>query len=118
MSKNKTYTTCKIAGVTIGQRQGILAYVKKFADNAHLYLVREPKNAHDPNAVRVVASVNSNGKQHGVVLGYLPRNEAKRIAPLMDKGKFVTISNYHLVGGGKRADGTKNNLGARVTLGF
>jgi len=42
-----------------------------------LSLIREPGNPHDPNAIRVYAKM-----VHPI--GYVPRNIAKELAPLMD----------------------------------
>lgn len=57
-------------------------------------LVREPDNPHDPSAIKVVVGDNC--------LGYIPRDVASSIAPLMDNGQklvaeFVRIneSPYH-----------------------
>jgi hypothetical protein len=42
--------------------------------------VREPTNPHDPNAVRVsLFGIHD--------MGYLPKNHAMRLAPLMDEGR-------------------------------
>ncbi len=47
-----------------------------------LDLVREPVNAHDPNAVRV--------EWRGRKLGYVPRAENAALAWAMDRGETVT----------------------------
>jgi len=58
----------------------------------HLCLDREPDNPHDPNAIRVSLF----GIYH---VGYLPRDAAQRIAPLMDTDRrflaeFVRVTRY------------------------
>ena len=56
--------------------------------NAPLALAREPKNTHDPNAIRVS---HAGGDQ--ATIGYIQKNEARRLARLMDdSGKFNLIS--------------------------
>ena len=45
-------------------------------------LEREPDNSHDSNAILVLA-------RHGDELGYVPRADARKMAPLLDKGARV-----------------------------
>jgi hypothetical protein len=45
-------------------------------------LEREPDNSHDRNAILVLA-------RHGDELGYVPRTDARQMAPLLDKGARV-----------------------------
>jgi hypothetical protein len=49
-------------------------------------LVRERDNAHDVNAVAVIATVAGKGSY---TMGYLPRVLAAFIAPLLDAGKAI-----------------------------
>ena len=88
--------TTKLAGVTFGECQ---QNIQLFGNAPELgvgeyELLREPKNPHDQNAVRVCFGNFS--------LGYLPENIAKTVAPEMDAGtnlvaKFVSLnrSSYH-----------------------
>jgi HIRAN domain len=55
---------------------------KQLAVGDRLDLVREPANAHDPNAVRV--------EWHGRKLGYVPRAENAALAWAMDRGERVS----------------------------
>ena len=69
----------KLSGVTFKDAQ---KNIKTFGrpDIGSFALVREPNNAFDPNAIRVTVA--------GVIhLGYLPRDVAKELAPLMDAGR-------------------------------
>ena len=71
--------TVKLAGTSFGNTK---RHVRTFgnADIGRFCLDREPDNPHDPNAIKVTVA--------GVVfLGYLPREVAKELAPLMDQGK-------------------------------
>jgi hypothetical protein len=68
----------KLSGVTFGDAQ---ENIKKFGckDIGSYRLVREPDNTHDPNAIRV--------ELVGLFLGYIPRELAKKLAPMMDEGR-------------------------------
>ena len=64
-----------------------------------MYLIREPKNKVDEDAIMI-----KNAKKHKV--GYVPRSHNEVIARLMDAGKSVyavakniydTDENYHLI---------------------
>lgn len=77
----------KLAGVTHanadgGDRQQLIA---KCAMGEFLELVREPNNAFDPNAIRVV---NEDGDQ----LGYLARDAAEQIARDLDQRGRIWIA--------------------------
>jgi hypothetical protein len=86
----------KLAGVTFNDHQ---QNIKLFGNGPELGigeydLVREPDNPYDQNAVQVCFGNFS--------LGYLPKNVARIVAPLMDAGKnlvakFVSLnrSPYH-----------------------
>lgn len=52
-------------------------------------LEREPENPHDANAVKVVAIEKPWAKAHGgMPLGYVARQSASVIAPVMDAGEW------------------------------
>ena len=88
--------TTKLAGVSFSDHQ---QNIQLFGYPAELgigeyELVREPENPHDPFAVRVCFG--------RFCLGYLPKNVARIVGPLMDAGKnlvakFVSLnrSPYH-----------------------
>jgi hypothetical protein len=82
----------RLAGVTRGNEDR-QKNIKTFGceDIGSYALVREPKNPHDPNAIRVEVA--------GCLLGYVPRGHAKDLAPLMDRGKqfiaFFVSRNEH-----------------------
>ena len=81
----------KLAGVSFDNCQAnILQW--GCTDIGTFALEREPDNPHDPNAIRVSLF----GIYH---MGYLPRDAAQRIAPLMDTGRhylaeFVRVTRY------------------------
>jgi hypothetical protein len=84
----------KIAGVSYKNDDGSSRqkYLSKCNVREPLKLVRE-FNKYDTNAVNVLTR---NGKQ----LGYLSKDVAKEIAPLLDKGKRVDCEISDLTGGG------------------
>ena len=69
------------------------------ADLISVTLRREPENAADKNAVQVIAAVKGKGS---AVIGYLNRQLAEAIAPLLDKGKQV-LAKFEAVAGGAEA---------------
>lgn len=82
-----------LAGVTYRDAQ---QNIKTFGckDIGSFALLREPENAYDSNAIRVEIA--------GFFLGYIPKDVAKRLAPLMDEGReFLALfvrrneSRYH-----------------------
>ena len=88
----------KTAGVTHGYRQKLLARLARYsAEDITITLNREPENKADRNAVQVIAAVRGKGF---AVMGYLNRQLAAAIAPLLDKGKRV-ISAFKAITGGE-----------------
>jgi hypothetical protein len=65
-----------VAGVGFDNRQPTIEHVR--ADD-RVYLAREPQNAYSPNAILVL-------RADGADLGYVPEEEAKRLAPILDGG--------------------------------
>jgi hypothetical protein len=81
----------KLVGVTDRRVQG---HIRTFGnpDFPTYILIREPDNPHDPNAIKVTIA--------GVIfLGYLAREIASELAPLMDEGTqfdafFVNLNKH------------------------
>ena len=87
----------RAAGVTYGNRQKLLSRLARYtAEQITITLRHEQGNRFDRNAVQVVAGVK--GKGSGVI-GYLNRQLAAVVAPLIDKGKSV-VSSFRAVTGG------------------
>ena len=85
------------AGVTYGKRQGLLHRLNKYSpEDITITLERETGNAYDPNAVQIVAGVKGKGS---AVMGYVGRELAKVIAPLLDAGKSVKAVFDGITGG-------------------
>ena len=70
-----------------------------------LGLVREPDNAHDPNAVAVV-------DDSGTHIAYLRRDIAARVAPGMDAGTTCEVADWEV----KVHTGRENQPGLEVTV--
>ena len=93
----------KVVGVTFKNPNGIerqdrlLVMQKKIRINSNcvIRLRRDIDNLHDKYAVAVF-------NVHGEQLGYLSRNVAKTIAPLMDKGTYISIKMLQITGGERR----------------
>jgi hypothetical protein len=61
----------KVAGVTYGNRQRAIEHLARYQpEQISITLIRERENAHDVNAVAVVATVEGKGSY---TMGYLPR---------------------------------------------
>lgn len=87
----------KAAGVTFGRRQGLIERLRLYnAEDIAISLQRESDNEYDRNAVQIVASVKGKGS---AVMGYIGRELAKVIAPLLDKGKAVKAMFAGITGG-------------------
>ena len=97
----------KVVGVTFKERQGFLAYLNKQTD-VMTYLRREPKNEYDANAVAIIAYVPSS-KKH-IKIGYINKDLAKEIAPLLDKGQAIYARELEILGGHGMTYGAKLKL--------
>lgn len=85
----------KVVGVTFDGRQDAVAALHP---GDRLRLVREPANAHDPHAVRVVGP-------DGRDLGYLRAQLAGRLSPSIDVGARYHATVMAVTGGGDRTLG-------------
>lgn len=65
--------------------------IKKLKTGNVIYLVREPENPYDANAIRVDC-------KHGCI-GYLSREHASQIAPVMDGGERLRAEVANIWGG-------------------
>jgi hypothetical protein len=89
--------TEKVAGVTYGNHQKLLAYLDNCQkEKISVSLYRDSANPFDDHAVAVIADVAGYGKCR---VGYLPRNSAVIVADLMDKGVSFASWLQGIVGG-------------------
>ncbi len=88
----------RAVGVTHGNRQTLLDHLTRYrADDITVTLHRERENANDGNAIRIVAAVRNKG---AAVIGYINRELAAALAPLIDKGAAIASRFKAIVGGG------------------
>ena len=91
----------RIVGTTFGNRQAVVALLTQWEQ---VYLIREPENEFDSNAVKVVRW----DKQQ---VGYLNKELAKIVAPRIDRlGRPIKGTVTRLTGGYSSA----SSLGAEV----
>ena len=89
----------KAVGVTHGNRQTLLERLTWYnSDDITVTLQREQNNAHDSNAIQIVAAVRNKGK---AVIGYINRELSAALAPLLDKGATIA-SCFNAILGGER----------------
>lgn len=82
--------TCKVVGVSYEHRQEVVAKLKM---GDQIWLEREEHNPFDGNAVRVI-------RNSGEQIGYINRNLAMTVAPVMDRlGQPIEGRVYLLTGG-------------------
>lgn len=93
-----------VAGVTFDGRQNILWSLRE-RDITHpgsvtLQFKRETNNEHDPNAIQTCAHIRRpRGKTSEYPIGYVPREIAEKIAPLIDSGATLQCDDFTIVGG-------------------
>ena len=101
----------KIVGVTFNnhngsQRQQLITDMTRHYQRrgfVALHLLRQQNNPHDKNAVAVL-------DPHGRQLGYLSRQVARTIAPVIDNGGSVSATAVNITGG------TPKNFGVNLRL--
>lgn len=83
MSKEITFS---IVGSTF--YPGASAAIERLMPGQPLLLKRQPQNKHDKNAVAVIGQVRRTASRQTdqVQLGFVPRQVAAEIAPIMDAG--------------------------------
>ena len=100
----------KVAGVTFNNRQAALKKLDRHeASSVNVSLEREASNPFDNNAVKVNVSVKDGKPYH---LGYIPKDLAALIAPVLDKG-IGLIARFKGVTGGYYED---MHHGALITV--
>ena len=96
----------RVVGVTFEGRQGKLYEVWN-KNILEAYLIRQPHNTYDDNAIGVFAGPHQ--------IGFLPKELAAIWAPEMDqRGIGAVRARLGYVGGGYKDDGNRLNIGARV----
>lgn len=100
----------KVSGVTFGSRQKALERLTHYeTDKISIRLEREAANEYDSNAIQVIATVTDKGSY---TVGYINKQLAAIIAPLIDCGKAVKATFQEIRGKYK----SYHNLGMEVSL--
>jgi len=87
----------KVSGVTFGTRQKALKKLEKYDTGVvNVALERDEANTYDVNAIKVMVHVGSGDMYH---LGFLPKDLAATLAPLLDKGIELTTIFRGVTGG-------------------
>jgi hypothetical protein len=80
--ENQFHGKIKVMGIHVeNRRENIMKYVKQ---GSKFVLTREPENEYDKNAILIELPVR--GGKHKLDLGYVPKETAAEIAPLIDSG--------------------------------
>lgn len=66
-----------VAGIHVENRGSVIAAFAR--EGSAVYLRREPDNPHDSNAIRIFL-------ENGADIGFVPREDAARLAPFFDSG--------------------------------
>lgn len=82
----------KVAGVTYENRQSVIAIL---TTHSRIYLQRDVDNPFDVLAIQVVTNI-------GQSIGFVPKDVAKNIAPLLDSGLEAIVNIEKISGGGPR----------------
>ena len=84
-----------VKGVTFDNKQGYIAYLLKNKENCFVALERDAKNKFDKNAIKVIGCVR-HGKK--VCVGFVPKELAKELAPIMDNNKKPWVKDFSIYG--------------------
>ncbi len=101
--------TCKVSGVTFGNRQQFLQYIAlQKKENLTVYLKRDRANTFDKYAIAVVVGIKDVGYCH---IGYIARGLAQSFASVIDKD-IPLKADIKITGG----YGYKETYGALVNI--
>lgn len=107
----KLSMTIKAAGTTFGNRQQCLEFLKQFQpEDLSVTLEREPDNAYDSSAIKIVVHILSLSKK--TVIGYVPKGLSKELAKVIDTGIQIKATLIRIIGGYSY----KETLGALVNI--
>lgn len=99
-----------VRGVTFEGRQDVLA---RMLGNEPIKIVPEPDNAYDPNALAVYVSISGEIVQ----VGYVPKERAAELAPLID-GESLVGEVCQRTGGFLKPNGELASYGLMVVVDF
>ena len=96
MIKMKETLNVKVKGTSF--RQNFLQFARK-CDKFWCECRRQKNNAADPNAIIVWAVCVYKGAIKTVPVGYIPKELAAELAPVMDNGAKLYCNTAHITGG-------------------
>jgi single-stranded-DNA-specific exonuclease len=101
--------TVKVAGVTFEGRQALIA---KLRGDEPCRIVPEPTNPYDKNALAVHVAMPDGTIAH---VGYVPRDLAREVAPLLD-GEAIMVRIKAITGGFETEWGDVANYGMQIRI--
>lgn len=94
----KNPMTVRAAGTTFENRQERLMFLKQFRLNdLAITLEREADNQYDSNAIQIVVHINPIHRR--TVIGYVPKELARKLSRVIDMGIQVKASLIQIIGG-------------------
>ncbi len=109
---NNNLILCKVAGVTFEGRQEI---IDTMVGNEVAMLIPEPTNPYDPNAIAVWVAFPPESMQDKAQIGYLPKEVAKQVAPMID-GERIQCNINEITGGFWISEVERANLGVVLEI--
>ncbi len=107
----KLSMTIRAAGTTFENRQERIQFVQQFKpEDLSVTLEREPNNAYDSNAIKIVIHILSIAKK--TIVGYIPKGIAGELAKVIDSGIQIKASLKGIIGGYSY----KETLGALINI--
>lgn len=107
----KLSMTIRAAGTTFENRQQCLKFLKQFQPkDLSVTLEREEDNRYDSSAIKIVAHIHSLSKK--TVIGYIPKEFARELAKVIDRGIQVKANLIQIIGGYSY----KESLGALINI--
>lgn len=107
----KLSMTIRAAGVTFGNRQERLAFLRQFRqEDLTVTLEREKENKFDCNAIQIVVHIKPIRRR--TAIGYVPKGLARELSKVLDMGIQATASLVQIIGG----CGWKESLGALINI--
>jgi hypothetical protein len=103
---------CKVAGVTFEGRQEI---INLMVGNEVAMLIPEPDNKYDPNAIAVWIAFPPESGYEKAQIGYLPKQVAEQVAPMLD-GEKTQCKVDEITGGFEMWDGENANYGVVLSI--
>jgi hypothetical protein len=109
---NKANILCRVAGVTFDGRQEIIGMMH---GNEDVMLIPEPDNKYDENAIAVWVAFPTESGHEKAQIGYLPRDVAASVAPIIE-GEKILCKVDEITGGFELYGGDTANFGVVLDI--